>query len=166
VALRVATVMGAGAEAEDAVQEAFVKAYRSLHTFREGAPFRPWLLRILANEVANQRRAAGRRAARERSWWDGIEPLLMNPDDDPALVALSAQRRANLVRALARLPEAHRRVVTCRYLLDLDEAETAAALGLARGTVKSRLYRGLRQMARLLSDPAPSLPAQEVDRGV
>jgi RNA polymerase sigma factor (sigma-70 family) len=155
VALRTARLLGAGADAEDVVQEAFVKAYASLDRFREGAPFRPWLLRIVANELRNLHRAAGRRAARERSVWARTEPLLALPaDEDPAAAALSGERRGELVRGLAALSEAHRQVVTCRYLLDLDEAETAAVLGWPVGTVKSRLHRALGRLSAALAEAA------------
>ncbi len=148
-AVRTASLLGAGRDAEDVVQEAFVKAYQALDRFRDGAPFRPWLLRIVANETRNLHRAAGRRAARERTAWQQTAPLLLaGPDDDPPSAALSHERRAELVGGLARLSEAHRQVVVCRYLLDLDEAETAAVLGWPRGTVKSRLHRALEQLVR------------------
>ena len=72
VALRTAALLGAGGDTEDVVQEAFVKAYGSLDRFRPGAPFRPWLLKIVANETRNLHRGSGRRAAREqRSWAAG-----------------------------------------------------------------------------------------------
>ncbi len=62
VAFRTAfTITGDAAEAEDAAQEAFVKVYHTLERFRSGAPFRPWLLTVVANEARNRRRAAGRR---------------------------------------------------------------------------------------------------------
>ncbi|WP_309505510.1 RNA polymerase sigma factor, partial [Streptomyces phytophilus] len=57
---RLALLLGAGAEAEDVVQNAFIKAYRALGGFRDGAAFRPWLLRIVANETKNTVRAAAR----------------------------------------------------------------------------------------------------------
>lgn len=137
------------------MQEAFVKAYAALGRFREGAAFRPWLLRIVANETTNLHRAAGRRRARERSAWALAEPLLLaGADDDPAAAALGSERSAELVRALASLPEQQRRVVTFRYLLDLDEAETAAALGWPRGTVKSRLHRALARLSQQLATTA------------
>lgn len=152
VALRAARMLGAGADAEDVVQEAFVKAYGALDRFRDGAPFRPWLLRIVSNEIRNLHRASGRRAARERSAWERTEPLLAVPaDEDPPAAALSLERRAELVRGLAALSEAHRQVVTCRYLLDLDEAETAAVLGWPTGTVKSRLHRALGRLSAALT---------------
>jgi RNA polymerase sigma-70 factor (ECF subfamily) len=155
--LRTASLLGAGSEAEDVVQEAFVKAYGALDRFRDGAPFRPWLLRIVANEARNLHRSAGRRSARERSAWARTEPLLSTAvDDDPVGAALSRERRAELLQGLARLSPAHRQVVTCRYLLDLDEAETATVMGWPRGTVKSRLHRALKALSELQPPPAPA----------
>ena len=61
VALRTAYLVCPETDADDAVQEAFLKAYAALPRFRVGAPFRPWLLRIVANEARNRRRSAGRR---------------------------------------------------------------------------------------------------------
>jgi RNA polymerase sigma-70 factor (ECF subfamily) len=172
VALRTASLLGAGADAEDVVQEAFVKAYGALDRFREGAAFRPWLLRIVANESRNLNRAAGRRAARERSAWLRIEPLLAAADaDDPASAALSRERRDQLIRGLSQLPEGQRQVVTCRYLLDLDEAEAAAVLGWPPGTVKSRLHRALKRLSEALADESGargtgrSTSTEEVDHG-
>jgi RNA polymerase sigma-70 factor (ECF subfamily) len=154
VAVRTARLLGAGTDADDVVQEAFVKAYASLHRFRDGAPFRPWLLSIVANETRNLHRSAGRRAARERTAWERTAPLLVRgPDDAPAAAVLSNERREQLVTELGRLGEQYRQVVVCRYLLDLDEAETATVLGIPRGTVKSRLSRALDQLARTVAAP-------------
>ena len=61
-AVRTAWLIAPEGEADDAVQLAFIKVYRALSTFRRGSPFRPWLLRIVANEARNRRRSAGRRA--------------------------------------------------------------------------------------------------------
>ncbi|MGW0552381.1 RNA polymerase sigma factor [Streptomyces altiplanensis] len=150
IALRAAVALGAGADAEDVVQAAFFKAYQSLGRFREGPAFRPWLLRIVANETKNTFRSAGRlRAA------TGREAALLGPGPvmpesaDPAAV-LAEERRALLLAALGGLNEDQRRVVTYRYLLERGEAETAEALGWPRGTVKSRLNRGLRKLGRIL----------------
>jgi RNA polymerase sigma-70 factor (ECF subfamily) len=167
-AVRVAAMLGAGADAEDVVQEAFVKAYVGLGRFRTGAPFRPWLLRIVANETSNLRRSAGRRDARERSAWAQTEPLLLESDREPEHAVLSGERRTALVHGLATLSDEHRRVITCRYLLELDEAETAAVLAWPRGTVKSRLHRAMRSLAARLGEQSTSrgdgggVPAREV----
>lgn len=154
VALRTAALLGAGGDAEDVVQEAFVKAYAALAGFRPGAPFRPWLLRIVANEARNVHRSAGRRAARELRAWEASEPLLLARPDDPADALLSVERQQSVVRALAQLTPPLRRVVTCRYLLGLDEAETAAVLRLPRGTVKSRSHRALAKLRTVLDADA------------
>ena len=148
-ALRVARLFGAGADAEDVVQESLVKAYRALGGFRDGAPFRPWLLRIVANEARNLVRSRSRRGATEAAAAEP-EPL----PDDPAASAADRARRAELLSAVAALPERYRQVVTCRYLLDLDERETATVLGWPRGTVKSRLSRALRSLRVELSEDA------------
>ncbi|MEU9700792.1 RNA polymerase sigma factor [Streptomyces sp. NPDC047981] len=151
VALRAAVAYGAGAEAEDVVQQAFFKAYRSLGRFKEGAAFRPWLLRIVANETRNTVRAAGRQravAGREAELL-AAEPLI--PEGaDPAVAAEERERRLQLLGALDGLGDDHRQVVIHRYLLELDETETAAALGWPRGTVKSRLSRALKKLGLVL----------------
>jgi RNA polymerase sigma-70 factor (ECF subfamily) len=165
MAVRTAVLLGAGGEAEDVVQEAFVKAYAALDGFKPGAPFRPWLLRIVANETRNLHRAAGRRLARERRAWEQAQPLLAARPDDPVDALQSAERQNALVLGLARLSPAHRQVVTCRYLLELDEAETAAVLGWPRGTVKSRLSRALIKLREALdTDVSPDL-RREVKEG-
>ena len=100
VAARVAYLASRGADdALDAVQEAFVKAYVALPRFRVGAPFRPWLLRIVANEASNRRRAAGRRerlslrlAEREDRASGGAAP-------SPEATVLAASERRDLLEA-------------------------------------------------------------------
>ncbi|MFF2139860.1 RNA polymerase sigma factor [Streptomyces sp. NPDC058193] len=151
VALRAAVAFGAGADAEDVVQAAFFKAYRALGRFRDGAPFRPWLLRIVMNETRNTVRSAGRAraVAGREACYRGADPVI--PDAaDPAAVALAQERRTLLAAALDELSEEQRQVVTCRYLLEMGEAETAQTLGWPRGTVKSRLNRALKKLERRL----------------
>ncbi|MFJ8536306.1 RNA polymerase sigma factor [Streptomyces sp. NPDC093591] len=156
IALRAAAALGAGADAEDVVQQAFVKAYCTLGRFKDGAAFKPWLLAIVANETRNTVRTAARQrtlAGREAALAEA-EPLI--PESaDPAAAALRIERRAALQAALEKLSEEHRLVVTYRYLLEMDESETAQALGWPRGTVKSRLNRALRKLGRLLPDFQP-----------
>jgi RNA polymerase sigma factor (sigma-70 family) len=163
-AFRVAyLVLGSAADAEDAVQEGFVRAYRALGRFRPGEPFRPWLLAIVGNEARNRRRARGRRegllgravavfqVAGESS---GGPAGAGATGAQPELRILAGEANAELRVALAELDEGERMVVTCRYLLELSEAETAAALGIPAGTVKSRLHRGLRRLRARLDDGA------------
>jgi RNA polymerase sigma factor (sigma-70 family) len=150
IALRTAyLVAGNETDAQEAAQDAFVKAYRTLGRFRRGAPFRPWVLRIVANEARNRRRSAGRRQAlvlRAAGAASGDAA----PSPEAALV--SAERRTELLAALDRLGDGHRVVLACRYLLELSEEETAAALGVRRGTVKSRLARALERLRAELGE--------------
>lgn len=142
VAFRAAyLVTGDAQEAEDATQEAFVKAYRALSRFRPGAAFRPWLLTIVANEARNRRRSAGRRANLTlRAAQEG--PSVVGAVSPEAAVVAS-EKREELLSNLGELSEGDRLVISCRYFLELSEEETAATLGCARGTVKSRLSRAL-----------------------
>lgn len=149
IAKRLAVLTGADAEADDVVQEAFVKAYRSLGSFRTGAQFRPWLLRIVVNESHNLHRGRSRRHARELWVVRGEDPAAVAPD--PAAAALELDRREVLLSAVQHLPDDLRDVVTCRYLLELSEAETAAVLDLRAGTVKSRLHRALGRLREEVS---------------
>ena len=132
------------ADAEDAVQAALTKAWRALPRFRHGRPFRPWLLAIVANEARNRRRGEGRRehlalrAAHELPSGDAAP--------SPEGSAIAAAERAELLAALERLGDDDQLVLSCRYLLELGEAETAEVLGLRRGTVKSRTSRALERL--------------------
>lgn len=145
---RAAYLLGAREEADDVVQDAFVKAFRHLGRFRTGEPFAPWLLRIVANETKNLTRSRGRRAALtvKASASEPREAAGEGPLDG----VLAAERRAELLRAVDALPERQRRAVTCRYFLDLSEAETALVLGWPVGSVKSRTARALRRLRGLL----------------
>ena len=145
IAFRTALVItGSAADAEEAAQDGFVKAHRALKRFREGAPFRPWLLTIVANEARNRVRSAGRRerlalrVAEERRLGGAV------PSPEAAL--LGSEQREELLAAVAGLGEPDRQVIACRYFMDLTEEETAAALGCRRGTVKSRLSRALARL--------------------
>src|ERR1700681_1361037 len=142
VAFRTAYVItGSAAEAEDAAQEGFVKAYRALATFRSGADPRPWLLRIVANEARNRVRSAGRRHQLELRLAEGYRPGGAAPSPEAAAVAAEeTQRLLNLVNELS---DEDRLVISSRYFLELSGEETAAALGIPEGTVKSRLSRAL-----------------------
>jgi len=145
IAFRTAYVIARNAsDAEDAAQDGFVKAWRALGRFREGAPFRPWLLRIVANEASNRRRSAGRRAslalrAANEEPSGGAAP-------SPEAALLSAEQRSELLAAIEELPDEQRNVVALRYFLGLSEAEVAETLAIPLGTVKSRTARALERL--------------------
>jgi RNA polymerase sigma factor (sigma-70 family) len=163
IAFRVACLAGgSSSEAEEAAQDGFVKAWRALPRFRAGAPFRPWLLAIVANEARNRRRAAGRRAGLALRAAEQAERDPGAGGASPEALALSSARRETLLAALGELDERDRTVLVCRYLLELSEEETAAALGCRRGTVKSRTSRALARLReRVAGDElmAPPPPA-------
>jgi len=140
------------ADAEEAAQSGFVKAFGALPRFRRGAPLRPWLLAIVANEARNRRRSAWRReqlaqrAATELPSGDAAP--------SPEGSVLAAEQRATLLAALETLRDEERLVLSCRYLLDLSEEETAATLRIRRGTVKSRTSRALERLRAELGEEA------------
>jgi RNA polymerase sigma-70 factor (ECF subfamily) len=136
------------ADAEDAAQAALVSAWRALPRFRRGSPLRPWLLAIVANEARNRRRATGRREG--LALRAAHELLSGGAAPSPEGRVLAAEERAELLAALDRLSEDDRLVLSCRYLLDLGEDETAEVLSLRRGTVKSRTSRALGRLRQQL----------------
>jgi RNA polymerase sigma-70 factor (ECF subfamily) len=153
-ALRTAfAVMGSESEAEDVTQEAFVKAFRALPRFREDLPLRPWLMQIVANEARNRRRSQGRRerlAVRAAVVGGGARREAGSAED----LALGAVSAGELRAALARLDDRDRTVIALRYFAGLSEAETAAALDVPAGTVKSRLSRALDRLRAQLGEPS------------
>jgi RNA polymerase sigma-70 factor (ECF subfamily) len=145
IAFRTAYVITRNAaDAEDAAQVGLTKAWRALPRFRRGAPLRPWLLAIVANEARNRRRAEGRREGLALRAAHELPSGGAAPSPEGSL--LVAEERAELLGALERLREEDRLVLTCRYLLDLGEEETAEVLSLRRGTVKSRTARALERL--------------------
>jgi RNA polymerase sigma-70 factor (ECF subfamily) len=150
LAFRTAWVIAGGADAEDAAQEGFVKAWYALPRFRAGSPFRPWLLAIVANEARNRRRSGRRqddlalRVTEDRPSGDAAP--------SPEAAALESEQRRLLLAAVGRLGDSDRQVIACRYFLELSEAEMAAALGCRRGTVKSRLSRALARLRDALAE--------------
>ncbi|MDQ1400285.1 MAG: hypothetical protein QOK20_2217 [Acidimicrobiaceae bacterium] len=185
VAFRVAILItGNAADADDAASEAMVKAFYALDRFRADDPFRPWLLRIVANEARNRRRSSGRRARlAERlaggsgSGRPGGRAGLRSSGASGASGALGAAGAAGasgeaapsaedtviaamehraLFDAVGALGERDREVVALRFFAELSEAETAAVLGCALGTAKSRLHRALARLRQ-------ALPAEAFD---
>lgn len=133
-----------------------MKAYRALGSFRVGNAFRPWLLRIVANETRNLHRTWRRRTSLELRV--AVRPDTTDEAPSPEQAAVSAELTALLLAAVNGMPERDRLVLTCRYFLDLSEAETAQVLAWPRGSVKSRLSRALVKLRRAL----PSQLAEEV----
>ena len=120
------------AEAEDAVQEAVLKAWRKLGSFRAEADFTAWFLAIVANQC---------RTVRRGRWWAVVRHA--EPPELPAPDAGSAPADHDLRRALSRLDADRRLIVVLHYYLDMGLEDVAAVVGVPVGTVKSRLHRAL-----------------------
>jgi len=137
-------ITGSAAEAEEAAQDGFVKAFRALDRFRTGSNPRPWLLSIVANEARNRVRSASRRQGLELRLIEGFRPGDAAPSPEAAAVA--AEDRSRLLSFVNELSDEDRQVIASRYFLELSGEETAASLGIAEGTVKSRLSRALARL--------------------
>jgi RNA polymerase sigma-70 factor (ECF subfamily) len=147
-AYRVAlTIARDPAAAEDIAQEAFLAAIRRLDRFDRRRPFGPWLHRIAVNRAIDWTR--GRKLRREQSS-ESIEDY-RSPADRPGN-GEPDPRAEHLAEALDSLSPEHRAVIAMRYVLELSPGEIAAELDLPRGTVNSRLRRGLDQLGGRLGE--------------
>ena len=135
-------VVADASAAEDIAQESFLAAIRALDRFDRRRPFGPWLHRITVNRAIDHARARALR--RESALSPASEPAAPDPD------AISDQ----VLAALAALPPEHRAVVVLRYLLEYTPGEIAEMLGLPRGTVNSRLRRGLDRLRPAVEEDA------------
>ena len=143
-------------EAQDATQEAFVKAYNALNRFKRGHEFRPWLLRIVINQSLSMLRSRRRGSAAAERLTASEQPLAHTIDE-----TVIDRERARLVwAALDSLRDQERVVVYLRYFLNLPERELAEYLGCAPGTVKSRLHRSLRKLRGIVIQQYPQLMAE------
>jgi RNA polymerase sigma-70 factor (ECF subfamily) len=140
-------------EAQDAAQEAFIRAFRALDHFDASRPLRPWLLRITANLARNRLRSAGRYwSAVQRWFWEHPGPAVNV--EEKSLRRLEAQQ---VWQAVRRLNPADQQVIYLRYFLELPEAEMAEALEVAPGTIKSRLHRALDRLRPIIEREFPLL---------
>ncbi len=149
VAYRVAvSITGWNADAQEAVQNAYVKAYRSLRRFRRGAAFRPWLLKIVVNEARNVRRAELRHERLAVRAAERHETAAAGADE----AVLEQEEVATVLHALTQLSEADRLVIALRYFAQLPDAEAAPLAGTSTGTYRVRLMRARRRLEALLEE--------------
>jgi RNA polymerase sigma-70 factor (ECF subfamily) len=155
-------ILGDDAEAEDAVQEAYLRAYRSLDGFRGEAKLSTWLVRIAANEALMRRRRRARTAAvfpldaaaAPSEEWSTVMSDRPGPEHDAA----RAEMRRIIEARIDSLPEGYRAVFVLRALEELTVEETAAALEIPEATVRTRFFRARALLRESL--------AREVDRGI
>ena len=150
-------VLHDASDAEDATQEAMLKAYRALTRFRTGSAFRPWLLKIVMNQALTMVKSRRRRAAVAERAVAAAGPSLYTIDD----TLIDRERARLLASALESLREQERVVLYLRYFLSFSEKELAEYLGCAPGTVKSRLHRALARLRQVLARQYPRL-AEEI----
>jgi RNA polymerase sigma-70 factor (ECF subfamily) len=152
-------LLGDADEAQDVAQEAFIRAFQALHRFDVARPLRPWLMRIAANLAHNRRRALGR-------YWAAVQRLLRAAPE--SLISDSSETQASegdaqlLWQAVKRLNRTDQEIIYLRYFLELSVAETAEAVGIAPGTVKSRLSRAVDRLRRIVEREFPGLWKERV----
>ena len=156
--------------ARDVVQDAFLKAYRSLDRFEGRSGFYTWLYRIVMNLCLDRRRRSQTR--REVEWSEAAEaeaatlaPALADPGAAPDAALDRSQLRGLVARAIAELPDDARRTIELREIDGLSYQEIAQALGIPKGTVMSRLHYARRRLAAALrAAGAPGFAGAEEDR--
>lgn len=151
--------LGDAQDAEDVAQETFLRAFRSLHRFDASRPLRPWLLSIAANLARNRRRALGRYWAAVRRLVSSERPEAVpgrsiDEHDPHGPQVVVAQALANAVKQLG---DNDREVIILRYFMELSTAETAQALGIVEGTVKSRVHRARERLQVVIEREFPAL---------
>lgn len=130
-------------EAEDVMQDAYVRAYEHLDQFAGKAAFSTWLTRIAIHEALARKRRRGRideLDAMQSANGDSM-PMMKSSASSPEADAASSETRRLLESAIEALPEAYRTVVVLREVEEMSVAETASSLGLTEGVVKTRLHR-------------------------
>ncbi len=149
IAYRVAVaITGRSADAEEAMQNGFVKAYRSLPRFRVGAAFRPWLLRIVVNEAHNVNRSERRHRVLGSRAAERHEPAAVAADD----TVIAREEVEIVLGGLARLADADRLVLALRYFAEMPDGEAAAFVGISTEAYRVRLVRARKRLQAQLED--------------
>jgi RNA polymerase sigma-70 factor (ECF subfamily) len=146
-------LLGDADDAEDVAQETFIRALRYLNRYDPERALRPWLLSITANLARNKRRSLGR-------YWSALQRLAgQTPAESttPEMRSMQALEAHALWQAVRCLSAAEQEIIYLRYFLELSVAETAEALDVQPGTVKSRLHRALKRLREVIERDYPEL---------
>ena len=141
-------------DADEAVQDAFVKVFTHIASYREEYPFEVWFTRILVNGCLDLRKA---RARRLRWALPMSSPVEAAPVDPPAAQpspedrVLSSERAGHIAAAIEKLPDRQRAVFTMCHVADQSTSEVSQALGLSEATVRVHLFRAVRKLRKLLA---------------
>ena len=140
-------------DADEAVQDAFVKVFTHITSYREELPFEVWFTRILVNGCLDLRKSRARRLR-----W--IVPTLASPertpsdppslDQSPEQRLVSAERAKEIAAAVEQLPDRQRTVFTLCHIAEQSTSEVSQALGLSEATVRVHLFRAVRKLRRML----------------
>lgn len=141
-------------DADEAVQDAFVKVFTHITSYREDLPFEVWFTRILVNGCLDMRKARARRLRwalplAPAAEAPATEPVAMHPSAEDRLV--SSERAREIAAAVDQLPDRQRTVFTLCHLGEQTTAEVSQALGLSEATVRVHLFRAVRKLRTLLS---------------
>ena len=142
-------------DADEAVQDAFLKVFTHITTYREDLPFEVWFTRILVNGCLDIRKSRARRlrwvlpasTAREAT----VAPDPVAPQPGPEARLLSSERAREISAAVDRLPDRQRAVFTLCHIGEHSTSEVSAALGLSEATVRVHLFRAVRKLRKLLA---------------
>jgi RNA polymerase sigma-70 factor (ECF subfamily) len=154
-------------DADEAVQDAFVKVFTHIASYREEYPFEVWFTRILVNGCLDLRKA---RARRLRWALPMSSPVETAPVDPPAAQpspedrVISSERAGQIAAAIEKLPDRQRAVFTMCHVADQTTSEVSQALGLSEATVRVHLFRAVRKLRKLLASERtrhPSAPHYE-----
>jgi RNA polymerase sigma-70 factor (ECF subfamily) len=146
----VRAILGNHADAEDAMQQAYLNAYAHLHQYEHRGSFAGWLTRIAVHEAFARNRGRAEAAVTESFAGDGTDRI-PSPSPDPEQAALSSELRRDLEASIDSLPETYRPVFVLREVEGLSTAETAEALGLSEDVVKTRLRRARAMLREALA---------------
>lgn len=151
-------VLSHDSDAEDAVQTAWINAYRALSTFRADSTFRTWVVRIAVNEASHRLRQRRRLAPVP------VEEITMANNASPEADLQTTELGRLLEHQIDQLPEGLRAVLVLRDVIELDTAETAKCLGIGEDNVRVRLHRARQSLAASLSALATEHAALDVWR--
>jgi RNA polymerase sigma-70 factor (ECF subfamily) len=152
-------------EAEDAVQDAFLRTFEHLDRYRPDLPFDAWFLRVLVNGCLDRLKARSRRQRRVVPEEPGVLALApADPRGSPEAGAIARQRRRALLEAIERLPQRQREVVVLGQLEGMSSAEIGEVAGLSESTVRVHLFRALRKLRGILTEPAAAGDGEPAER--
>ena len=143
-------MLGNSEDAEEIAQDVFISAFKSLASFDETRPLQPWLLQITRNLARNKYRSLKRYLTAVQRWWQTEGQIQAERE-------VHQEESHLLWQAVRRLDPAAQEVIYLRYFLELSEAETAVALNIKPGTVKSRLSRARKKLRDVIEKEYPEL---------